>query len=232
MDQVRPLTTHPLVRPLNEHDEIELRRLFRETMVMGRPLPFALADGDRYEALCLDWYLGPGRADAAVVEVGGQIGGFALVCTDEASFRRWVRTRAARYALYSVLALLRRNPRSPVARFYRCRLRDGWAMMRAPGRPFPAHAHVNLRPRQRSGWAGRALLKHVDDRCRLAGLAGWCGEVNAPVGRRANALELLGSIVDRTPNHTLSWLMGRRVERLTLVRPLPPAEPEGQAEAA
>ncbi len=105
-DKTRQRTGDPVVRPLTEHDEIELRRLFRETLVMGRPLPFPLADGGRYEALCLDWYLAQGRRDAVVVDAGGQIVGFALVCTDQAAFRRWVRARAARYAVYSVLTLI------------------------------------------------------------------------------------------------------------------------------
>lgn len=219
--QVPQQTSRPVVRPLAQRDEAELRRLFRETLVMGRPLPFALADGGRYEALCLDWYLGRGRPDAAVVELGGQIVGFALVCTDQEAFRRWARVRAARYAAYSLLTLVRTGPRSPIARFHRLRLRDGWVMMRSPAPVFPAHAHINLRPGQRAGRSGRALLTHVDARCRRAGLAGWYGEINAAVGRRASALGLLGSIAHRAPNHTLSWLAGRPVERLTLVRPLP-----------
>ena len=219
---VRQHAADAVVRPLTERDEVELRRLFRETLVMGRPLPFPLADGGRYEALCLDWYLGTGRRDAAVVDADGQIVGFALVCTDQAAFRRWVRARAARYALYSVLTLVRTSPRSPVARFHRCRLRDGWVMMRSPTPSLPAHAHINVRPHRLAGWAGLSLLNCVDERCCRAGLPGWYGEINALVGRRASALErVVGSIVHRAPNHTLSWLMGRPVERLTVARTLP-----------
>ena len=211
-----------VLRPLTERDDVEVRRLFRETLVMGHPLPFALSDGGRYEALCLDWYLGAGRRDAVVADAGGQIAGFALVCTDQAGYRRWVRARAARYALYSVLTLLRSDPRSPVARFHRCRLRDGWVMMRSPAPPFPAHAHINVNLDRRAGGTGWALVKSVDGRCRRAGLSGWYGEINAPVGRRARPLErFVGSIVHRAPNHTLSWLLGRPVERLTLARTVP-----------
>jgi hypothetical protein len=218
-------TVDPVIRPVTERDEVEVRRLFHETLVMGRPLPFPLADGGRYEALCLDWYLGRGRRDAAVVDAGGEIVGFALVCTDQTAFRRWVRARAARYALYSVLTLVRTDPRSPVARFHRCRLRDGWVMMRGPAPPFPAHAHINVRPHRLAGWAGLLLLRCVDERCSRAGLPGWYGEINAPVGRRASALNrVVGSVVHRAPNHTLSWLMGLQVERLTVARALPSAD--------
>ena len=215
--------TELVVRPLSERDEIELRQVFRDTFVMGRPLSFHLNDGGRYEALCLDWYLGIGRQDAVVVDAGGQIVGFALVCTDQAAFQRWVRSRAARYAVFSVLTLARTNPWSPLARFHRSRLRDGWVMLRSPSLPFRAHAHVNVRPHQLAGWAGLALLNSVDERCRRAGLAGWYGEINALVGRRASALQrVVGSIMHRAPNHTLSWLVGRPVERLTVARTLPP----------
>jgi hypothetical protein len=190
---------------------------------MGRPLPFPLADGGRYEALCLDWYLGVGRQDAAVVDAGGHIVGFALVCTDQAAFSRWVRFRAARYALYSVLTLIRTNPQSPVARFHRCRLRDGWVMWRSAPPPFPAHAHVNVLPHRLARWAGKSLLDSVDERCRAAGVPGWYGEINALVGKRAGALErVVGPIEQRAPNHTLTWLMGRPVERLTVTRAVAP----------
>jgi hypothetical protein len=71
-------------------------------------------------------------------------------------------------------------------------------------------------------WAGKALLDFVDERCRQAGLPGWYGEINAPVGRRASALErVVGPVVHRAPNHTLSWLMDRPVERLTVARTVP-----------
>lgn len=214
----------PVVRPLRASDEVHLRRLFRETLVLGAPLPFLLADGGRYEALCLDWYLGRGRCDAVVVDAGGEVVGFALVCTDQAAYRRWVRGRAARYALYSISTLLRTPPHSALARFHRSRLRDGWVLLRSPPPPFAAHAHMNVRAQQLGGWAGLALVNCIDERCREAGVPGWFGEINAPVGRRARALErVVGPVVHRAPNHTLSWLVGHRVERLTIARTVPPA---------
>ena len=221
MSGQNPRDAEPVVRALTEADQTELRRLFRDTLVMGRPLLFPLADGGRYESLCLDWYLGPGRQDAAVVDAGGETVGFALVCTDQTAYARWVRGRATRYALYAGLTLLRTSPRSPVARFQRCRLRDGWVMFRGPEPPFPAHAHVNVLPHRLASWAGLVLVRWVDERCRRAGRHGWYGEINAPVGKRAGALErVVGPVVHRAPNHTLTWLVGRPVERLTVARTL------------
>ena len=223
-DTVTQQTAAPVVRPLIARDEAELRRLFRDTLVMGRPLPFSLADGGRYESLCLDWYLGRGRHSASVVDIGGQIVGFALVCTDQAAYQRWVRARAARYTLYSLRVLFRTDPRSPISRFLRCRMRDGWVMMRSPPPPFDAHAHVNVLPNRLVSWIGLSLVHCVDENCRRAGLPGWYGEINAPVGKRASALErIVGPVVHRAPNHTLSWLVGRPVERLTVARTIPPA---------
>jgi hypothetical protein len=224
------LTAEPVVRPLGDADEPVLRQMFRDTAVMGRPLPFALEDGGRYESLCLDWYLERGRDDASVVDVEGEIVGFALVCTDQRAYRRWVKVRASRYALYAAGALARRDPRSPVARFHRCRLRDGLVMARSPAPPFEAHAHVNVLPQRLATWVGGlGLLLWVDERCRRAGEPGWYGEINAPVGRRASALErLVGPVVHRAPNHTLTWLMHRPVERLTVARTLPVAVGESR----
>jgi hypothetical protein len=219
-NSARQLTAEPVLRPLTDQDETELRRLFRDTLVMGRPLPFPLDDRGRYESLCLDWYLGAGRNDAAVIDAGGEVVGFALVCTDQVAYRRWVRLRAARYGLYSVLTILRTKPRSSLSRFHRCRLRDGWVMMRSAP-PQPAHAHINVLPNRIASWVGLALVQCVDERCRRAGLPGWYGEINALVGKRASALErIVGPIVHRAPNHTLTWLRGRPVERLTVVRTL------------
>ncbi len=45
-------------------------------------------------------------------------------------------------------------------------------------------------------------------------------------GGRGALERFVGSIVHRAPNHTLSWLMGRPVERLTVARTLPPAHEE------
>jgi GNAT superfamily N-acetyltransferase len=221
-ESVREQAVQPVVRRLTDEDEATLRRLFHQTMVMGHPLPFSLADGGRYESLCLDWYLGRGREDAVVVDAEGEIVGFALVCTDQVGYRHWVRGRAARYAVYSVLTLCRTNPRSPLARFHRSRLHDGWVMWRSPPPPFPAHAHVNVLPHRLARWAGKSLLDSVDERCRAAGVPGWYGEINALVGKRAAALaRVVGPIEHRAPNHTLTWLMGRPVERLTVTRAVP-----------
>lgn len=45
--------------------------------------------------------------------------------------------------------------------------------------------------------------------------------MNAPVGRRLQALErVVGPVTDRRLNHTLTWMTGEAVERLTVVRHL------------
>jgi hypothetical protein len=94
-----------------------------------------------------------------------------------------------------------------------------------------AHAHCNLVPGVRAWWAGRLLADHIDDRCRAAGVGGWSGEINAPTGRRAQALIRLGAtVVDRSPNLTLSWLAGWPVERLTIVRRVPTMDTHDDAE--
>jgi hypothetical protein len=153
------------------------------------PLPFALPDFELYESLCLDWYLTEGAADAAVPDSGITVAGYALVCTRPDRYRRWNRQRAARFVGRIVPRLVTGRYRGDARRFYRLRLRDGWALWRGGGAdPMLAHAHCNLVPGVRAWWAGRLLADHIDDRCRAAGVGGWSGEINAPTGRRAQAL--------------------------------------------
>ncbi len=206
-----------MVRPLVPSDEDSVRRLFRETVALGKPLPFPVAHFERYERLCLDWYLTDGQEDGAVAVCDGQICGYALVCTKPSSHRRWVRWRGALFPIRIMLPALRRTDGG---RFYRLRLRDGWRMWRnGPPDPMPAHVHLNLVASERGRETGRLLVDHIDQRCEQAGLPGWFGEMNAPAGHRARALERLGAvIVHRAPNLTLSWVLGRSVERLTVVR--------------
>jgi NTE family protein len=216
------------VRALASSDHDAVRAIFRSTLLLGRQLPFVVPDLARYESLCLDWYLGPGEEDAAVVETDdGRVVGYALVCTDSEAHARWMRRRAARFALSLVRGFMVGRYRGNAARFYRYRLRDGVAMWRSgPVGPMPAHVHLNLEHGWRDGAARRLLTDHVDDRVRRAGLPGWYGEINALAGHRWRAIERMGGrIAYRAPNHTLSAFLGQPVERLTLVRSLTPSLP-------
>ena len=220
--------SEPRVRQLLPPDEPLVRAVFRRTLALGRPLPFPLPGLVHYERLCIGWFFQQAWSQAAVLDDGQQVCGYALVCTDEAAFRRWLAPVTAGW-LASVLAALA-SGRLPAkaAEFYRCRLRDGLqALRRTAAPPMPAHAHVNLDRGVRAGRAGLALLDHVDQQCRRAGLPGWYAEINARRGRRAAALRAGGfEVVRRAPSHTLSWLVGEPVERLTVVRALArPATP-------
>ena len=216
-----------MVRPLEPGgaDDDAIRRLFRQTVCLGRPLPFAVPGWEAYESLCLDWYLGPGRQHAGLLVVDGLITGYALVCTDAEAQRRWQRRLAAHFSTMAVVRLLGRRVHPDAARFLRLRLRDGWDLWRHSRAPAAAHAHLNLAPASRVTLGGRCLLDHINDQCRSAGVEGWWGEVNARAGHRARALERLGgAVVHRNPNHTLSWLLGEPVERLTVLWRLAPLD--------
>lgn len=218
----------PRVRQLLPPDEPLVRAVFRRTLALGQPLPFSLPGLARYERLCLGWYFQHAWSDAAVLDDGRAVRGYALVCTDEAAYRRWAAPVTAAWLATVLAALLGGRLPDAAVEFYRRRLRDGFeALRRSAAPPMPAHAHVNLDRDLRAGRAGLALLDHVDERCRQAGLPGWYGEVNARRGRRVAALRAGGfELVRRAPNHTLSWLAGEPVERLTVVRALDrPAEP-------
>lgn len=68
----------------------------------------------------------------------------------------------------------------PSRRLYADRLRDALHLARSGWHgPRLGHAHVNLLGGYRSGSIARQIRDHIDDRCRLAGLDGWVGEINA-----------------------------------------------------
>ncbi|HEY2430106.1 MAG TPA: hypothetical protein VGI06_14300, partial [Acidimicrobiales bacterium] len=47
------------VRPLAPGDDAGVQAVFRATVALGHPLGLSGPGIDRYESLCLDWYLGP-----------------------------------------------------------------------------------------------------------------------------------------------------------------------------
>jgi GNAT superfamily N-acetyltransferase len=215
----------PVVRVAGPGDEAEVRRIFQATVLRGRPLPITTGDLDRYTRLCLDWYLEAG--EVRVVDAGGAVVGYLLACLDEPAYQRWVRRHAVRWAVGATGEVLVGRRTADARRFVRHRIADGLAGRRAAP-PAPAHGHVNLDPGHRGAGIGRQLLRTMDDLVRAAELGSWYGEINLPAGRslttvvRANA-----EVVDRRPSRTFSWLLGRPIERVTIVRHLAPPGPGG-----
>jgi hypothetical protein len=214
------------VAPLARADDHTVREIFRSTIALGHPFPFS-SDGRRdhlrpYEELCLGWYLDEGRSAAAELRDGEQVIGYALVCLDPGSFDRWLRRATARFLRTVLPRLAARRYPTPVDRFYRLRIRDGWRTWRAR-QHLPALPHAHLNSVGGAGeLPGRLLADHIDSVCRAAGFTAWSGEINARAGRRTAALDRWGAeVVARTPNATLSWLVGAPVERLTIVRRVP-----------
>lgn len=200
-------------------DDAIIKTLFTQTFCLGRPAQFELPHS--YVELCLGWYLGPGAHEAGVVEHDGEVVGYALVCSDPQAHHRWVRRAAATFATRVAPRCLR--PRaSDLRRFATHRLRDLRAVRTTTLLPpMPVHAHLNVTAGHRSGTAAAFLRDHVDERVQHIGASGWFAEVNAPVGRRFQALErVVGPVIDRRINHTLTWMTGEAVERLTVVRQL------------
>lgn len=206
-------------------DDDVVRDIFWSTIGLGGHL------GDvsrlhRYEELCLGWYLGPERDLVRLLCEGDRPVGYVLLGTMRQAHRRWQRRRAVTFALAAAAALAAQRHDRSTARFVRLRLVDGWTLRSSPA-PMDVHVHLNLLPSARAGRGAQLLVDHVDAVCRHLGEPGWFGEVNAPVGRRAAALERLGlEVVHRAPNQTLSSALQRPVERLTVVRLLRTAEGE------
>lgn len=218
------MTSRPTVRPLAPGDDAAIGRLFDDTVLLGTALARLPVAFDRYRALSLGWYLGPGRADAAVAEdADGVVVGYTLVCTDEGSAARYARRGGASLARHVAIRAVRDGLDADSRAFYRERVRDAAALVstrRSP--PAPVHAHLNVRRGARTLSVALALIDHVDARCRLAGHDAWYGEINEREGARTGALERFGAeIVAAVANHTLTRLLGEPVRRLTVVRRLP-----------
>jgi hypothetical protein len=203
-----------------DSDPVEIRRLMEATIVLGRPVPEVdLAD---YLDACLGWYLTAGLQDAAVCRIDGSFRGYSLVCIDPENAERALRRSMAQLAVHTAGRALLGRVDAPTRRFYRLRLRDAITLgIQGRERSRLPHAHLNVVADARSGSVALALRDHIDRRVVLAGYERWMGEVNAPFGARASALERLGfEVVKRQRNHTLSQLSGRVVERLTVERQL------------
>jgi len=216
------ITTDVEVRPLAPEDDSKIFDIFAATLLLGKRPERPLAQFDRYARLCLGWYLGPGRDDAAVATINREVVGYALVCTDSAAQARWVGLRTPAL-MATVLGRLATATLDPVSRrFYSSRARDAGALWRAGSAPpFPVHAHLNVLAGSRSGTVALCLRDHIDRRTLEANSPGWWAEVNAIEGGRERALERLGmKVIDRHPNQTLTRLIGRDVVRLTVLRVL------------
>lgn len=213
------------VRPVGSaSDDAAVAALFDDTVLLGTPFDTMPAGFDAYRDVCLGWYLGPGRRNAALaVDGDGAPVGYALVCTDEAAANRWSARASGRLVLAVASAAARRRLDPAGRRFYRSRVRDVGRLARArTAPPAAAHAHVNVATGFRSGSATIALVAHVDDVCRRSGHRTWYGEMNERPGRRLRALERLGlEVVGTAPNRTLSAVLGEPVVRLTLLRRVP-----------
>jgi hypothetical protein len=223
-------TEDVVVRPLDgPEDDEAVRAIFRSTLVLGREVPIPLEGLEVYEGLCLDWYLGPGRSAAALAEGSRGPEGYALICLDPVGFTRWRRRAVARYLRAVGADLVAGRTTGPTRRFHLLRIRDAAGLLGSPGAAagVEAHVHLNVARSARDGRVAAALRAHADATCRAAGRLMWAGEVNGTVGTRHAALQrVVGPVVARRPNHTLSWLRGEPVERLTVVRRVPPGAAE------
>ncbi|MDY7105748.1 MAG: hypothetical protein S0880_31575 [Actinomycetota bacterium] len=215
-----PATRRTRCRPLTDRDDAFVRDLFRSTVALGEGRTLAGRAGAAYERLCLDWYLGPGRDHAAVLELEERPVGYVLA-GDDADHHRWARRPATAYVA-GVAADHVVGPRDEL-RFHHRRLADGADRFLRPfPPPAPWHAHVNLVAGGRFADAGLAARDHVDRVVAAHGGDRWYGEINAADGRRAAALARLGlEVVHRRRSRTFSAVAGRRVDTLTVVRRVP-----------
>lgn len=217
------------LRPLTPTDDVEIKKIFLETIVLGQPLKFTIRFQEDFAYVSLGWYLKYARElGRCIITDDGQVVGYVLICADEKSFSRWMYKQTIRLTIKSIsvapLGLLRGGTWG----LYWRRVADGAKLTRQelPDR-FDMHAHVNMRSHARFGAGGLQSLRYVDEQASILGFAGWYADVNSKAGRRSAGLERLGGqITQRSFNRTLSWLAGEPIERLRVVRRASSAELE------
>lgn len=215
-----PAVRDTTIRPLAPGESLEVRRVARASILLGRPISLEYADLVSYERLCIDWHLTEGRRHVRVLEQDGEIIGCLLACLDQPAYEAWFRRRVLSWTAGTLQRLATGQLGSDARRFVAHRIRDGLAA-RWPGAgpPFPAHARLYT-GREVEGVDVRGrLATTMDEMVQAAGLAGWCSHVNLPEGQSTGTLERAGyRIVDRMPSRTGSWLLGTPVDRVTLAR--------------
>jgi hypothetical protein len=214
---------HLELRPATPADQLDIRRIFAATVLLGAPLTIGEDAMARYRELCIDWYARADRSGGGIVALeDGVVRGYLLHCVDHAAFVRWQRRAALRWFGGELLAAVTGRRSLAELRFLRLRLVDGVRSLRgAPAPPFEAHAHFNLDPEVRGRSTGHRLAAAMDDLVAARGLDGWFGEMNLPEGFPTDALERAGAVIGhRQRNATLSALTGMTVWRTTVMRPL------------
>ena len=205
----------------------EVREIFRNTLVLGKPLEGTLENFELYEEMSVGWYLKPENPGSAVVldDNTGEVMGYVLICTQPDEYADWLRRQAWRVFRRNALALVTGRLSKVSRQFYGRRFLDSLTVVRTRSKHdagSAAHVHMNLRPEVRTGLVALSLYLHADTVCRDAGLDTWIGEVNAVEGTRMRALErLVGEIVDVQKNRTASFFNGTKVNRLTVRRSVP-----------
>ena len=173
-----------------------------------------------YVEACTKPYLSGATGSVVAVDDAGQVIAYALVSSLSSRWEWRQRASVAVHLLSVPLALL--GGGRPARQFYLDRCRDLPDLIRsAADQGGSPHAHFNITDGHRSGTVALTMLASVDAAVAETGAHRWFGEINARVGKRATALERLGFVVrHRVPNHTLTRLVGRPVERLVVERRL------------
>jgi hypothetical protein len=213
-----------VLAPITGYED-EVRRIFRATLIVGKPMSANLINFDLYESMCLDWYLIHEPANAAVVlDENHCVLGYALVCLETETYERWLKAKAYKVARKNFIALLLGRMSKVDRQFYSRRFLDSFTVALSRSKAdihSEPHAHLNIVPGSRTGGTALTLLEHIDTVCRKSGSNSWVGEVNAMGNKRSKALvRVVGQVIDSKKNRTASHFAGTEVNRLTVRRTL------------
>lgn len=205
------------LRAFEPRDAPAVRAIQVQTMVLGDPLPFPVADLERLLDYYLDYYLTAEPRYATVgVDATDRLVGYFCGSVNPGAQARWQRRAALRLAARWAVRWRRHD--AFTRWFYRLRLAEARAVLRQPAPPAPAHVHFNLLPEAR-GPLWKAFVRRFLEQAGEVGVGSFAGEISVRHDRRDGAAFLRAGfrLAGCMPNLTLTAIRGEPVWRLTVI---------------
>lgn len=180
--------THVHVRRARPEDRPRIRQICQQTALRGLPTRLFFEDEEIVSRLFADYYLDYEPESCFVVDVDGQVVGYALACKDT---RRYLRVMARRVVprligriLWKILTLQYRR-RSTYRTLWWVLTRSWRELPRESLAAYPAHLHANLDPavgemKLVAFKLGMKLAETVITHLRQAGVRGIQGAIAEP----------------------------------------------------
>ena len=153
-------TDKATIRPFQERDRNEIRRICRDTGLRGQPTRLFFEDEEIAPLLFVDYYLDHEPQSCFVAEIKGKVVGYQVGCLDTRRKQRIMRRRIYPRVFFRLLAKLltfRYREKNTYRTLWWFISRSWREAVKPPIDLYPAHAHWNVLPGYRSHHLGRGL---------------------------------------------------------------------------